>query len=227
MEAEHAIHEAASDAKRKVEQWAGGPARFQVILVLACILALDTGDKATISAVAGSLEAVFHVGNTAIGLLISAVSFVGAVFTLPIGSLVDRIRRKTILLWAIVLWSAAMAVSGLATSFLFMLLTRLALGAVTAAASPSVASLTGDFFPARDRARVYGMILAGELVGTGIGFFIGGSCLRGSTGACRSSSWRRSASRWSGGSGASLQSRPVADRAGSWRDRRTSGRRRT
>ncbi|HJS84824.1 MAG TPA: MFS transporter [Acetobacteraceae bacterium] len=174
MEAKHAIQEAAAGAKRKVEQSLGGPARFQVILVLACILGLDTGDKATISAVAGSLETVFHVGNTGIGLLISAVSFVGAVFTLPIGSLVDRLRRKTVLLWAIALWSAAMAVSGLATSYLFMLLTRLALGAVTAAASPSVASLTGDFFPARDRARVYGMILAGELVGTGIGFFIGG-----------------------------------------------------
>ena len=174
MDAKNAIRGAATDAKRTIEEWGGGPARLQVIFVLACILALDTGDKATISAVAGSLESVFHVGNTAIGLLISAVSFVGAVFTLPIGSLVDRMRRKTVLLWAIALWSAAMAVSGLATSFLFMLLTRLALGAVTATASPSVASLTGDFFPARDRARVYGMILAGELVGTGIRFFIGG-----------------------------------------------------
>ena len=174
MRTQHALRAAIAGAKRSAERWAGGPARLRVILLLASVLGLDAGDKATISAVAGSLEQAFDIGNTEIGLLISAVSFAGAVFTLPIGSLVDRTRRKPILIGAIALWSAAMGVSGLATSFLFLLLTRVALGAVTAAASPSVASLTGDFFPARDRARTYGLILAGELVGTGIGFFVGG-----------------------------------------------------
>jgi MFS family permease len=48
------------------------------------------------------------------------------------------------------------------------------LGAVTAAAWPCVASLIGDFFPARERTGIYGLILSGELIGTGIGFFISG-----------------------------------------------------
>jgi MFS family permease len=39
---------------------------------------------------------------------------------------------------------------------------------------PCVASLVGDFFPARERAGIYGLILSGELIGTGIGFFISG-----------------------------------------------------
>ena len=41
---------------------------------------------------------------------------------------------------------------------------------LTAVVSPAVASLTGDYFPARTRAAAYGLILAGELIGTGIGF---------------------------------------------------------
>jgi MFS family permease len=57
---------------------------------------------------------------------------------------------------------------------MFMLIVRIALGAVTATAAPAVASLTGDYFPGRDRASVYGLILAGELLGTGAGFFISG-----------------------------------------------------
>ena len=160
--------------KRKAEDVAGGPARLQVVIVLASVLALDAADKATVSAVAGSLKQAFHIGNTQIGLLIAITSFVAAVFTLPIGSLVDRSQRNRILFWAVLFWSVAMAMSGFSTSFMFMLATRMGLGAITAAAFPSIASLSGDFFPARDRARMYGLILGGELVGTGAGFFIGG-----------------------------------------------------
>src|SRR6185437_16821989 len=68
----------------------------------------------------------------------------------------------------------AEGVSGFATSFTFLLVTRAIIGALTAVAWPAVASLTGDFFPARDRAGIYGLIIAGELVGMGIGFFISG-----------------------------------------------------
>lgn len=165
---------AAESVKRRAESAVGGPARLQIIAVLAAVLGLDTADKATVSALTGTLENVFHVGNTEIGILIAVVSFAGAVFTIPIGLLVDRFRRRSILLWAIALWSAAMAVSGLATSFMFLLVTRLFLGAITAAAWPAVASLSGDYFPPNERARTYGLILGGELVGTGVGFFLAG-----------------------------------------------------
>jgi MFS family permease len=67
-----------------------------------------------------------------------------------------------------------MVVSGTATSYAYMLTTRLFLGAVTAATWPCIASLTGDFFPAREWAGIYGLILSGELVGVGLGFFISG-----------------------------------------------------
>jgi predicted MFS family arabinose efflux permease len=71
-------------------------------------------------------------------------------------------------------WVVAEGVSGFASSFTFLLVTRAIIGALTAVAWPCVASLTGDFFPARDRAAIYGLIIAGELVGMGIGFFISG-----------------------------------------------------
>jgi predicted MFS family arabinose efflux permease len=46
--------------------------------------------------------------------------------------------------------------------------------AVTATAGPAVASLTGDYFPAAERARIYGLILGGELVGAGLGYVVSG-----------------------------------------------------
>ena len=52
---------------------------------------------------------------------------------------------------------------------------RLLLGAVVATAGPAIASLTGDYFPARERGRVYAYILGGEIAGTAVGFIVCGS----------------------------------------------------
>jgi len=161
-------------AKERVVSVAGGPARLQIISVLAAILAVESSDLGTVSAVSGQLKGVFHLGNTEIGLLLAVVSFVSAAATLPMGVLADRFSRRVLLMIVVASWVIAEGVSGFATSFSFLLVTRAIIGALTAVAWPCVASLTGDFFPARDRAAIYGLIIAGELVGMGIGFFISG-----------------------------------------------------
>lgn len=153
---------------------AGGPARARVVLTLAAVLGLSGADTATISAVTGNLEHAFHVGNTSIGVLLSVVALTGAVFTLPAGVLADRTSRTRLLAISVATWAVAMLVSGAATSYIWLLLARVGLGAVAAVTGPVVASLTGDFFPAGDRGRMYGLILIGELAGTGLGFVVSG-----------------------------------------------------
>ncbi|PZS37654.1 MAG: MFS transporter, partial [Pseudonocardiales bacterium] len=153
---------------------AGGPARARVVLTLAAVLGLEGADTGTISATTGNLERAFHVGNTDIGLLLSVVSLTGVLFTLPFGVLADRTRRTRLLSISITAWSVATLFSGAAPSYLWLLLARVALGMVTAAAGPVVASLTGDYFPAAERGRMYGLILGGEIAGTGLGFVISG-----------------------------------------------------
>jgi MFS family permease len=153
----------------------GGPARARVIVLLGAVLALNGADTATIGAVAPQLEKALHIGNTKIGLLSSVALLVGAVFTIPVGFLVDRFKRVPMLSISIVLWSLASLLSAFAGNYSSLLLTRLALGAVTATAGPAIASLTGDYFPARERGRVYAYILGGEIAGTAAGFIVSGS----------------------------------------------------
>ncbi len=153
----------------------GGPARARVILMLGAVLALNGADSATVGAVAPQLEKALHIGNTKIGLLTSVALLVGAVFTIPVGFLVDRFRRVPMLSASVVLWSIASLASAFAANYSTLLLTRLALGAVTATAGPAIASLTGDYFPARERGRVYAYILGGEIAGTAAGFIVSGS----------------------------------------------------
>lgn len=153
---------------------AGGPARFRVVLTLAAVLGLNGADTGTIAATTSDIERAFGVGNTQIGVLLSVVGLVSAAFTIPAGILTDRTRRTRLLGGSIVLWGAATLMSGFAMSYLWLLLARVALGVVTATAGPTIASLTGDYFPAADRGRIYGMILAGDLLGSGFGYVVSG-----------------------------------------------------
>jgi MFS family permease len=158
----------------EVEKRAGGPARARVIVLFAAVLALSGADAATVGAVAPQLESSLHIGNTELGLLSSASLLVGAIFAIPVGLLVDRTRRTPLLALSIVLWSLASLFSAFAASFGDLLLTRVALGAVATSAGPAVASLTGDYFAAEERGRVWSYILVGEAAGTAFGFIVSG-----------------------------------------------------
>jgi predicted MFS family arabinose efflux permease len=146
-----------------------------VILVLASVLGLSGADVATVGASASELRSGLHITNTDIGLLVSVSSLVGAVATLPFGVLADRVTRTRILGGTIMLWGVAMLWSATASNFTELLWTRLFLGAVTASAGPMVASLVGDWFGSWERGRIYGVILAGEYVGAGVGFAVTGN----------------------------------------------------
>src|ERR687886_2410974 len=117
----------------------GGPARARVIVLFGAVLALSGADAATVGAVAPQLEHSLHIGNTEIGLLSSVALLVGAVFTIPVGLLVDRIRRIPMLSLSIVLWSFASLLGAFSGSYSSLLVSRLLLGAVTATAGPAIA----------------------------------------------------------------------------------------
>jgi len=166
---------AASAFARRLTIALGGEERTRVIIVLAAILGLSGADAATVGASAQELRQGLHITNTDVGLLVAVSSLVGAVASLPFGVLADRVRRTRVLGGTIVLWGGAMLWSATASNFGELLWSRLFLGAVTASAGPMVASLVGDWFGSWERGRIYGVILAGEYLGAGIGFAVTGN----------------------------------------------------
>jgi MFS family permease len=160
----------------------GGSLHARVVLLLALVLGLSGADTATVGASATELRRGLGITNTDIGLLVATPALIGALASLPFGILADRVDRTRTLGLAIVLWGGAMIWSAAAADFTHLLLSRLALGAVTAAAGPIVASLVGDYFRAEERGRIYGFVLTGELVGSGFGFAV--------TGDVATASWR-------------------------------------
>src|SRR5579875_3898709 len=153
----------------------GGPARTRVVVLFAGVLALSSAQISTVGAVAPQLQSSLHLDSTKIGLLNSVTLIVAAVSVIPVGMIVDRLKRIPMLSISIVLWSVATILGALANSYGTLLLTRVALGVVSATAGPAIASLTGDYFPSAERGRVYGYILTGEILGTAVGFVVCGN----------------------------------------------------
>lgn len=172
--ARRAVRRGADAARRQLLVVLGGPARTEVIVLLACVLALASADVATVGAAAIELRRALRIDNTDIGLLVSVTSIIGALFSLPFGVLADRGRRTWILAAAIAVWGVAMIWSATVSSFGGLLEARLLLGAATAATGPLVASLVGDWISGAERGKVYSYILTGELLGAGVGFTITG-----------------------------------------------------
>ncbi len=152
----------------------GGPHRVRVVLLLAAALALNSADIGTIGAAAQQLEADLQISHAQLGLLAAASSGVGAIATIPMGVLADRVHRVRLLVATILVWAIAMVLGGLAPNYEWLLLSRLLLGAAVAASGPIVTSLTGDLIPAPERASVLGWILTGEIIGAGLGLLVGG-----------------------------------------------------
>jgi MFS family permease len=173
---------AGRSTSRAVTKALGGAERTRVILVLASVLALASADSATVGAAAIQLRDDLGISNTDIGLLVTVTSLVAAAASLPFGVLADRVKLVPMLAGAIVLWGGAMLWTATVPTFGRLLLARLLLGGVTAAAGPIVASLVGDWFAPSERGRIYGYIISGELVGAAIGFAV--------TGGIATVSWR-------------------------------------
>lgn len=160
--------------RRKIAGRLGGPARTRVVVILALVLGLDTADVGVVGSMVAQLRTALGVTTTQIGLLLTVSEGAGAIALVFFGWLADRTSRTRLLAIVVPLWACAMAACGFATSYLFLLVARAVLGGLAAAATPTVASLLGDYFPQRDRAEIYGLVLSGEIFGTGIGFLLAG-----------------------------------------------------
>ena len=157
-----------------IDDVVGGPARRRVILLFGSILGLQAADTGAVGALAAPLEKAFHLGNTDIGLLVTVTTLVGCIATLPFGTVSDRYNRSRLLQVVVALWAVATLASALSVSFGMLLVSRLALGGVIAAAGPALASLFGDLVPGDERSRLWGYVLTGELIGAGIGILVAG-----------------------------------------------------
>ena len=87
----------------------------------------------------------------------------------------DFVRRWWLVGVGVALWSVASGSSGLAATYLLLLLTRAFVGVGEEAYGPIAPAMLSDLYPAADRGKVMAYFYAAIPVGSALGFVIGGT----------------------------------------------------
>jgi MFS transporter, Spinster family, sphingosine-1-phosphate transporter len=155
-------------------------ARLALILLLAINL-FNYIDRQVLSAVLPKLEldaSLFSPSDpwlkTKLGSLTTGFMFSYMLLSPIFGWFADRGSRWFVIGAAILLWSLASGGSGLAPTFLVLLLTRCCVGVGEAAYGPVAPSMLSDMYPENHRGRILSYFYLAIPVGSALGFVIGG-----------------------------------------------------
>jgi MFS family permease len=154
----------------------GGAAyKWYVLGVLVLIYIMGTVDRAVLSVIAEPLKLQFHLSDKQVGMLTgTAYSVTYALAVLPMGWLIDRMDRRTLLSITVAIWSVLTALCSMSSSFIMLIVARMGVGAAEAPVMPASLSLIADVIPKRQRNTAVSIYVSGAAVGQILIFIIGG-----------------------------------------------------
>jgi MFS family permease len=155
------------------------PGAYSALVLLLLINLVNYIDRYNLSAVVPYVKEAFFDQddawrNTLTGSLATAFMVSYMVFAPLFGWLADRMRRWWLVAFGIVVWSLATAVSGHASLFLILFLSRCFVGVGEAAYGPAAPTIISDLFPLHRRGLVIACFYSAIPVGTALGFMFGG-----------------------------------------------------
>lgn len=139
--------------------------RWVIAGLMWAAIAINYIDRTVLSAAAPHIQSQFHLSPVEMGIVMSAFFWSYALLQLPAGMLADRFGQKIVLGGAVMWWSLATAVTGLATGFKSLVALRVMLGVGEAGAYPSNAGIASRWFPRTERATVAGIFDSGSKLG--------------------------------------------------------------
>jgi MFS family permease len=148
-------------------------ARSALVLLLGINL-FNYVDRQVLAAVEPLLRDHFKVSQAQMGWLATAFLLSYMVFSPAFGWLGDRYSRWKLVAVGVILWSAASGATGLAPTFLVLLLTRCFVGIGEAAYGPVAPTILSDLYPVSQRGRILSWLYLAIPVGSALGYTVGG-----------------------------------------------------
>ena len=143
--------------------------------VLVVVYTFNFIDRQILSILLEPIKQDLGLSDSALGMLTGfAFALFYATLGIPIARFADRSNRRNLIAWALAIWSAMTAVSGLAQNFWHLLLARIGVGVGEAGCSPPAHSMLADYFPTENRATALGIYSLGIPLGILFGFIAGG-----------------------------------------------------
>ncbi|MCF3947827.1 MFS transporter [Acidiphilium iwatense] len=147
-----------------------------IILSLGYMLAFT--DRTVVALLVIPIEHDLSLTDLQIGLLQgTAFAVFYSLFGLPIAWAVDRLDRRLIVAFGVLIWSAMTCIGGLSTSFLQFFLARVGVGVGEATILPGATSMLADYFPPASRGRALGAFASGIYFGSALALIGGGLIL--------------------------------------------------
>ena len=148
--------------------------QIRLLAVLALINFVNFADRQVVVPLLPLLRQQMNLTDAQLGSLQTWLLVVLAAASIPCGFLADRFSRTQIIAAGIVFWSLATIACGLASSFVFLLVARAAIGVGEAAYAPAAQSMISDSFPYKLRAMSQSIFASGMLLGGAAGLAFGG-----------------------------------------------------
>ncbi len=149
--------------------------KHYVLGILTIILLFNSLERVALGILLEPIKVDFDLSDTQLGLL-GGIAFAVfySIMGLPIARWADTGNRVTIISLSCVLWSAAVALCGLANSFVQLLLIRVVVAVGEAGCLPPAFSLMADYFNRAERPRAVAIYGLGATFALVIGYFLGG-----------------------------------------------------
>lgn len=154
---------------------ASGAYKKYLLSVLMVILAFNFVDRMALGLLLQDIKIELDLSDTQLGFLSGiAFAFFYAIMGLPIARWADRGNRVTIIALTTALWSAAVALCGVAASFVQLLLIRIGVAVGEAGCIPPAHSLIADYFSRAERPRAVARYMLGAPLSLLLGLFLAG-----------------------------------------------------
>lgn len=139
--------------------------RYAVALMLFVTVVINYICRSNLSVAVPLIARDFGLDPAQQGLLLSAFGWTYAALQVPGGWLVDRVQPRVLYAICLVLWSVATMFTGMAGSFVVLIVLRLAVGVFEAPAYPINNKVVTAWFPERERATAIGFYTSGQFIG--------------------------------------------------------------
>src|SRR6185503_2408459 len=143
---------------------------WYVLGVLFLVTLFNVADRYILHTLLEPIKLEFHASDTEMGLLIGFnFAVVHILASVVIAHFADRGVRRTIIAAGLFVWSGLTALSGLATSYLWLALARIGVATAEGAGSSPAHSMLCDYFPLERRTTVLTIFGMGGIAGTALG----------------------------------------------------------
>lgn len=139
--------------------------RYGVLAMLLLLSIITYLDRVCINSAAPAMREDLGLSTTQMGWVFSVFAIAYGIFEMPGGWMGDRYGPRSVLTRIVVWWSAFTALTGMAGSYIQLMLIRFFFGAGEAGAYPNISCTISRWFPKKERARAHGWVWMASRLG--------------------------------------------------------------